>query len=323
MESAKEVAVIGAGSTGVSWAALFAAYGHRVKLHDVRPELARRGQERALAGARFLREKGLVPADQAQRDLHTPAACMGLEETVAQAAIVQECVPDDTTLKRKVFADISRAAPDTTLIATSSSGLSISVIQQDAHLPERTLAAHPYNPPHLIPLVELASGTATSPAIMERAGDFYRGLGREVVTVNGDVPGYIANRLSAALWREAIELVRSGVATVEDVDRAVRFGPGLRWATMGPNLIYHLGGGPGGIRGHMAHLAKTKEGILRDLATWTTFPPETTDLLEKGLQQEIAGRSIEQLESERDGLLAALLSTLRRHSHPSGGAGRP
>ena len=168
---------------------------------------------------------------------------------------------------------MSRAAPDDALIATSTSGLSITAIQRDSHLPGRTLAAHPYNPPHIIPLVELMPGEATDPGELERARVFYASVGKEPVVLTRDIPGYIANRMSAALWREAIELVRSGAATVEDVDRAIRYGPGLRWAVMGPHSIYHLGGGDAGIRGHVAHLTATKEGMLRDLASWTTFPP--------------------------------------------------
>ena len=143
------------------------------------------------------------------------------------------------------------------------------------------------------------------PATIDRAATFYAGVGKEPVVVNGDVPGYIANRMSAALWREAIELVRSGVATVEDVDKAVRYGPGLRWAVMGPHLIYHLGGGSGGIRGHISHLTGTKEGMLRDLATWTTFPPDTAEVLASGVDAEAAGRTLAQLEAERDEALAA------------------
>ncbi len=159
--------------------------------------------------------------------------------------------------------------------------------------------------------MELAAGDLTDPATIERAAAFYAGVGKEPVVVNGDVPGYIANRMSAALWREAIELVRSGVATVEDVDKAVRYGPGLRWAVMGPHLIYHLGGGPGGIRGHISHLTGTKEGMLRDLATWTTFPPDTAEVLAAGVEDEAAGRTLAQLEAERDEALAAMLLAMR------------
>jgi hypothetical protein len=204
-------------------------------------------------------------------------------------------------LKRAVFAQIGEAAAADCLIATSSSGLSITAIQRDTRLPERTLAAHPYNPPHLIPLVELAAGDLTGPAVLEQAAGLYRSVGKQPVIVGKDLPGYIANRMSAALWREAIELVRTGVASVEDVDRAV----------MGPHLIYHLGGGSSGIRGHISHLTATKEEMLRDLASWTTFPADTAELLAAGVEAEAAGRSLAELESERDEALAAVLLAMR------------
>jgi carnitine 3-dehydrogenase len=251
------------------------------------------------------------------------AAAATLGEAVASASLAQECVPDDLALKCEVFAQIGQHAPDGCLITTSSSGLSITAIQQNARLPGRTLAAHPYNPPHLVPLVELAAGDLTDPVAIERAATFYASVGKETVLVNGDVPGYIANRLSAALWREAIELVRSGVASVEEVDKAVRYGPGLRWAVMGPHLIYHLGGGSGGIRGHISHLSATKEGMLRDLATWTTFPPDTADVLAAGVEAEAGGRTLAQLETERDEALAAVLLALRgERSYQSRGGER-
>jgi 3-hydroxyacyl-CoA dehydrogenase len=309
--STEAIAVIGAGNTGASWAGLFAAHGYAVRLYDARDGATAAALERAAAAARFLVAKGLADAGPAEQGLRALSAVSTIAEAVDRAVLVQECVTDDLGLKRQVFAAIGQHAPAETLIATSSSGLSISAIQRDTPLPGRTLAAHPYNPPHLIPLVELAAGEFTHPATIDRARRFYAGVDKEPVVVNGDVPGYIANRMSAALWREAIELVRSGVATVEDVDKAVRYGPGLRWAVMGPHLIYHLGGGPGGIRGHITHLTGTKEGMLRDLATWTTFPPDTADVLAAGVEHESAGRTLAQLEAERDEALAAILLALR------------
>jgi carnitine 3-dehydrogenase len=305
------IAVVGTGNTGASWAGLFAAHGWAVRLYDAREGAAEAARERAASAARVRVAKGLADAASAERGLASLAAAATLSEAVAEATLVQECVPDDEALKRKVFAEIGRAAPDDCLIATSSSGLSITAIQRDTPLPGRTLAAHPYNPPHLVPLVELAAGALTAPETLGLAATLYASAGKEPVIVNKDVPGYIANRMSAALWREAIELVRSGVASVEDVDKAVRYGPGLRWAVMGPHLIYHLGGGPGGIRGHIAHLTGTKEGMLRDLATWTTFPADTADLLAAGLEAEAGGRSLAELATERDEALAAVLLALR------------
>ena len=307
-----DIGIVGAGGTGASWAGLFAAHGYRVSLFDVKPGAAQRAVGRAAAAARFLAARGLADVDTAEKGVAALAAAATLADAVAGTVLVQECVTDDVTLKRAVFADISKAAPDTCLIATSSSGLSITAIQQDSRLPGRTLAAHPYNPPHLIPLVELAPGELTDPAALELARELYAGVGKEPIVLTRDIPGYIANRMSAALWREAIELVRSGVATVEDVDKAIRFGPGLRWAVMGPHLIYHLGGGQAGIRGHISHLTATKEGMLRDLASWTTFPADTADVLCEGVRVETGGKSIAELEAERDEALVAGVKALRQ-----------
>jgi len=310
--TADTVAVVGAGNTGASWAGLFAAYGWTTRLYDVRPGAAAAALERAAAAARFLVGKELVDPEPAERGVARLEAAETLERAVAGVTLVQECVSEDTALKREVFAAISRAAPDDALIATGSSGLSITEIQRDARLPGRTLAAHPYNPPHLVPLVELAPGELTDGATLDRARQFYLGVGKEPVLVSRDLPGYIANRMSAALWREAIELVRSGVATVEDVDRAICYGPGLRWAVMGPHLVYHLGGGKAGIRGHVSHLTAVKEGMLRDLATWTSFPADTAEVLASGLEVEVDGKTLAELELERDEALAAVLLALRR-----------
>ena len=146
---------------------------------------------------------------------------------------------------------------------------------------------------------------------MEQAAAFYAAVGKEPVTLTRDLPGYLANRLSAALWREAIDLVLRGVATVEDVDKAVSFGPGLRWAAMGPHLLYDLGGGEEGVLGHLGHLAGVKEEVLRDLATWTEFPPDTGDALAGGLGTEKGSRTYDELVAERDTLLVAYLRARR------------
>jgi 3-hydroxyacyl-CoA dehydrogenase len=312
----QRAAVVGAGLTGSSWAGLFAAHGVEVRLTDRDPLVLESGLRRAQAAARFLGEQGLADRDGVERglDLLRPAA--GLEEALPGAQLVQEAVREDMGSKREVFRRVARLVPEA-LIATSSSGLSITEIQQAAEPPGLCLAAHPYNPPHLIPLVELAPGELTSPEALPRAAAYYRSVGKEPVVLKRDIPGYIGNRLAAALWREAIELARSGVATVEDIDRAVRLGPGFRWAVMGPHLLYDLGGGRAGIAGHLDHLGGIKVGILRDLATWTEFPDGTGPLLEEGLQAEKqappygGAQGLEELESLRDRGLAQLLKALR------------
>ncbi len=305
------VAVVGAGLTGASWAGLFAAAGLEVRLHDVDGERLAGAVERAAEAAGFLAGSGLAGMTTAERGVELLTGTADLAQAVAGVTHVQECVREDLELKREVFAAVDAAAPPEALICTSSSGLSISDIQTAAARPERCLAAHPYNPPHLVPLVELAPGALTAPEAMERAAAFYTAVGKEPVKLTRDLPGYLANRLSAALWREAVDLVLRGVASVEDVDKAVSYGPGLRWAAMGPHLLYDLGGGEEGIVGHIEHLAGVKEGMLRDLATWTTFPPETGDALEAGLAAERGARTYDELVAERDALLVAYLRARR------------
>jgi 3-hydroxyacyl-CoA dehydrogenase len=301
------VAVVGAGLTGASWAGLYAAAGLEVRLQDVDADRLEAAVERAAAAAGFLAGSGLADMAAAERGVELLTATADLTEAVAGVRHVQECVREDLALKRLVFAEIAKAAPPDALICTSSSGLSISDIQTAAAHPERCLAAHPYNPPHLVPLVELAPGALTAPEALERAFVFYTAVGKEPVKLTRDIPGYLANRLSAALWREAVDLVLRGVATVEDVDKAVSAGPGLRWAAMGPHLLYDLGGGAEGIVGHVEHLAAVKEGMLRDLATWTEFPAETGEALHAGLADEKGARTYDELVAERDALLVAYL----------------
>lgn len=303
----QRVVVAGAGLTGASWAGLFAAHGFFVALYDRDRDALARAELRARLAARFLVEQGLADGAACERGLAALCSRPDPEEAFAGADLVQECVTEDLGAKRELFALADRLSPAQALIATSSSGLSITAIQRAAGRPGRTLAAHPYNPPHLVPLVELAPGEATGPGTLERAAELYRAAGKKPVLVRRDVPGYIANRLSAALWREAVELVRTGVAGVADIDRAVSDGPGLRWAVMGPHLLYHLGGGEDGIRGHVAHLAHVKEGMLRDLATWTTFPADTADVLAEGLREEVGELSFEELAAARDAALCAVL----------------
>ena len=305
------VAVVGAGLTGGSWAGLYAAAGLEVRLYDVDAERLEAAVEHAAAAAGFLAGSGLADLQTAERGVDLLSATADLAEAVAGVQHVQECVREDLAIKREVFAAVDAAAPEDALICTSSSGLSISEIQTAAAHPERCLAAHPYNPPHLVPLVELAPGALTAPEALERAAAFYTAVGKVPVKLTRDLPGYLANRLSAALWREAVDLVLRGVATVDDVDKAVSYGPGLRWAAMGPHLLYDLGGGREGIRGHVEHLAAVKEGMLRDLADWTEFPPDTGAALEAGLAGEKGGRSYEELTAERDALLVAYLRAER------------
>jgi 3-hydroxyacyl-CoA dehydrogenase len=183
-------------------------------------------------------------------------------------------------------------------------------IQQVTHHPGRCLIAHPFNPPHLIPLVELVPGEETDEQVISNMKVFYEDLGKVPVVLKKAVPGHIANRLALALWREAVDLVTQGIASVEDVDKAVSAGPGLRWAVMGPHMIYHLGGGEGGMDHFIDHFAPAVKVWWESLADWTTLPPEAKTMLVAGLQEELGDRTISDMNRLRDEKLIKMLKIL-------------
>jgi 3-hydroxyacyl-CoA dehydrogenase len=298
------VAVIGAGVTGTSWAALFASFGLTVRLADKDHEALGKGLERAKRYIHFLIRHGMADEEEAKTGLAALKPCAELSEAVEDVTFVQEAVYESYETKSAVFEVIDLHAPRKALIATSSSGLSISRIQRAARYPDRCLAGHPYNPPHLIPLVEIAPGEKTTHEALQAARQFYKSVGKTPVVLRREIPGYLANRMSAALWREAINLVLDGVASVEDVDRAIHLGPGLRWALMGPHLLYHLGGGEGGIRYHIEHLRYAKEEIWQDMNDWKVMPPQTTEALEQGLPRL---EELEPLTRKRDEALVRII----------------
>jgi len=316
----RPVAVVGAGLTGASWAGLFCSRGLQVRVHDQSAQALSGAMERARDYARFLTEYGLADPECVERGLASLRPAAEISEALEGVGFVQECVYEDYEVKERVFKAADRYAPRDAVIATSSSGLSISRIQTVTRYPGRCVAGHPYNPPHLIPLVEVAPGDKTSPETVQRARRFYEAVGKAPVVLSREVPGYLANRMSAALWREAINLVLDGVASAEDVDRAVRLGPGLRWAVMGPHLLYHLGGGKEGIRYHIEHLRAAKEGIWRTLKDWKTMPENTTEVLEGQLPGlEKLGDLAEERDRTLAGILRALYASASRASGDSSG----
>ncbi|MFI5357317.1 MAG: 3-hydroxyacyl-CoA dehydrogenase NAD-binding domain-containing protein [Opitutales bacterium] len=298
----RRVAVVGAGLIGSSWAALFLARGLEVVATDPAP-----GAEAAMRKTigqtwPVLAQLGLAPGASPSRLQFNP----DLTGAVAGADFIQESGPEREEFKIKLFAELDRLLPATTLIASSSSGLTMSAIQSGCRHPERCLIGHPFNPPHLIPLVELVGGRATAPAALDRADRFYTSLGKHTIRVRKEMAGHVANRLQAALWREAVHLVNEGVVSVADVDAAVSWGPGLRWGLMGPNLILHLGGGQGGMAHFMDHLSGPFSKWWADLGE-PVLTPELKAQLIAGVLEEAAGRSIDTLARQRDEALIRLL----------------
>jgi carnitine 3-dehydrogenase len=288
VQSIRRVAVIGTGVVGASWTAYFLAYGLDVAASDPAP-----GAKDYLGGfierARpDLARLGLT--GNGKLSFHAQA-----EEAVAEAGFVQENAPEREDLKRDLLARLDRASSPDAIIASSTSSLLRSGMVQDCATPERVIVAHPFNPPHLVPLVELVG----EPNATRRAADFYGAIGKRPVVLKREAVGHIANRLTAALWREALYILEQGIAEVEDIDAAVAYGPGPRWSHMGPFMTYHLGGGPGGIQHYMEHLGPSQVRRWRDLGT-PAMNEELTRRAVEGVLREAAGRSIGELERERD-----------------------
>jgi 3-hydroxyacyl-CoA dehydrogenase len=230
---------------------------------------------------------------------------------VEGAEFVQENGPENEALKIELFARLDAALPASTIVASSSSGLLMSRIQSRCAHPERTVIGHPFNPPHLMPLVEVVGGSRTSPETIARALAFYREIGKFPIHIRAELRGHVANRLQAALWREAIHLVDTGVASVADVDAAVAYGPGLRWAIMGPSLTFHLGGGEGGIVHFMEHLAGPTQSWWDDLGT-PRLTPDVQQKIIAGVLEETGNRPIADLARERDEAIVNIRTALGR-----------
>jgi 3-hydroxyacyl-CoA dehydrogenase len=299
----RRVAIIGTGVIGASWSALFLAKGLDVVATDVAPGAEARLRAFVDQCWPALEELGLAASASRQRLKFEPK----LEDAVLGVDLVQENGPERIDFKRELYGKLDKLLPASTLIASSSSGLTMSEIQKACpDHPERCFIGHPFNPPHLIPLVELVGGSQTSAETIDRAAAFYDGLGKRTVRLKKEVPGHVANRLAAALVREVMYLVAEDVISVGDVDAAVSYGPGLRWGVMGPMLLYHLGGGAGGIE----HWFDQFSGPIT--AWWGVLGnPQITPAMRAkvtaGVMDEVAGRSLESLEELRDRELLGLL----------------
>ena len=237
---------------------------------------------------------------------HLLIFCADVERTVAAADFVQENAPEREPVKQKLLVRIDAALPPERIIASSSSGLLISRLAASCRHPERIVIGHPFNPPHLIPLVEVVGGAQTAPAAIERALEFYASIGKRPIHIRREVAGHVANRLQAALWREAVHLLAEGVASVADIDTAISEGPGLRWALMGPNLTFHLAGGEGGMAHFLDQLGPPLEGWWDDLGS-PRLTPEVRQALAAGTAAEAGERDIAELAAERDRFLVDLL----------------
>ena len=299
----QRVAIIGTGVIGASWTALFLAKGLEVTATDVAPNAEATLRRFIEAAWPALKRLGLATGASQSKLTFTA----DLAAAVRGVDLVQENGPERIDFKKKLYGQLDELLPPDVIIASSSSGLTMSEIQSGAAShPERCVIAHPFNPPHLVPLVEIVGGAKTSEETIERASEFYTALGKQTVRLHKEVPGHVANRLQAALAREVYYLVAEGVVSVADVDKALSWGPGLRWGIMGQVMLNHLGGGEGGIE----HFFQQFTGPMT--AWWKVLgsPELTPDLQRKlidGVHAEGGARSVDELAAERDEVLLGLL----------------
>jgi 3-hydroxyacyl-CoA dehydrogenase len=299
----RRIAIVGTGVIGASWAALFLAHGLEVIATDPAPNAEANLREYIGSAWPALEQLGLSSGASKERLSFTTK----LSDALEGVDLVQENGPERSDFKIKLFADMDALTPETTILASSSSGIPIGISQSSCKHPERCVIGHPFNPPHLIPLVEVVGSEKTSSATIERAIAFFASIGKRPIHVRKEVVGHVANRLQAALYREIVYLIDQGVLSVTDADAAVSWGPGLRWGLMGPNLLFHLAGGQGGIQHFMEHLAGPMTTWWKDLGN-PEFTPELKEKIVEGVLAEAGNQSINDLAEERDKLLLGLLA---------------
>ncbi|GAB5449314.1 3-hydroxyacyl-CoA dehydrogenase NAD-binding domain-containing protein [Gymnodinialimonas sp.] len=306
MPQIERTAILGAGVIGASWAALFLASGRSVTVFDPDPgaETSVRSYiEKALPA---LGELGLTNRATPDALTFVPTAA----EAVAAAHFVQENVPERLPIKHATYAEIEPVLSEDAIVSSSTSGLTLEALQGGWRDPGKLILGHPFNPPHLIPLVELTANNATGPGVLDRTEAFYEDIGKVTIRINKGLPGHVANRLQAAVWREAVHMAVEGVASVEDIDKAMWAGPGLRWAAMGPTTLFHLGAGDGGLQAFCAHFKDTFNGWWDDLGD-PRLDDDVIQHLVDGMADQAQGQSPEVLSAQRDQMLVALQKATR------------
>ena len=293
----RRIAIVGTGVIGASWAAEFLARGFDVVATDPAPNAEANLRKYIDDAWPALTAFGLAPGGSRERLSFTP----DIKQALADADFVQENGPERKDFKIKLFADMDAVAPVDAIIASSSSGLTMSVMQSACRHPERCVIGHPFNPPHMVPLVEVVGGEKTSPDAVRRSIEFYASIGKKPIHLRKEVVGHVANRLQTAIYREVVNLINLGVVDVEDADTAVCWGPGLRWGVMGPSLLFHLGGGQGGIQHFMEHLSGPLAMWWKDLGAFTEWPEGSKEAIVAGVKVQADGRSIDELARMRDG----------------------
>lgn len=303
MQRFERAAVLGTGVIGASWTALFLANGLSVKAYDPAEGAETRLRTYIETAWPALEQLGLTE----NGDPSALTFCGHAGEAVEGAQFIQENVPERLPFKHATFAEIEpHLAPDA-IVASSASGLMVREMQDGWRDPSRFLLGHPFNPPHLIPLVELLTNDRTADGVLEAAEAFYAQVGKVTIRLHKEVPAHVANRLQAALWREAIHLVKEGVASLEDVDKAVWAGPGLRWAAMGPHGLFNLAAGPGGMTSFCERYRPSFQTWWDDLGS-PDLDSEVAEILSRGLEDAAKGRDLESIAADRDAIIVAMLN---------------
>ncbi len=296
------VGIVGTGVIGASWAAHYLARGFDVVCTDPAPNAEANLRKYVDEAWPALVTIGLVPGASRERLSFTT----NMREALSKADFVQENGPERKDFKIKLFVDMDDATPPDSIIASSSSGITPSVMQSACKRPERILVGHPFNPPHIIPLVEVVGGAKTSPEAIEQAMAFYASIGKKPIQLRKEIPGHVANRLQIALYKEVLYLIEQDVLSVADVDDAVSWGPGLRWGIIGPNLQFHLAGGAGGMKHFMEGVFTGLAPVMDNLGN-PRVTPELKQKVTEGVLQEAGKRSVEQIANSENEQLLGLL----------------
>lgn len=313
VKNIKKVACVGAGVIGYSWALYYSLKKLSVTVYDLTEDKIDLAKNRIHESLLNLEKNNVVQENEISEIESRITYTTSMEAAVKDVQFITESGPENYEVKQKMAEEMEKYTADDTIIASSTSGLLVSEIAKNAKHPERFIGAHPYNPPHLIPLVELTKGDKTDEHVLEVAKEFYQSIDKEPVVLQKEALGFICNRIQMAVYREVCNLVMNGVCTIEDADKAVTYGPGLRWAIMGPSLVFELGGGEGHIDGLMKHLNPSISLWLHDMADFKDFPEEFPEIARKGVEEAMKNRPTEignddqSLAEYRDKMLIELL----------------
>jgi carnitine 3-dehydrogenase len=300
----KNIVIVGTGVIGASWTAYYLSRGFNVIATDPAPNAEANLRRYVDEAWTTLSRNGVSAGASRDRLTFEPKMARAL----ASADFVQENAPERPDFKIKLFAEMDDATPPGSILASSSSGITMDVIQSQCKRPERCVIGHPFNPPHVIPLVEVVGGAKTSLETIEKTMAFYASIAKKPIRLYKALPGHVANRLQAALYKEVLYLIQQGVLSVEDADAAVSYGPGPRWGVMGPSLQWHLGGGAGGIQHFMEHLMDPMAGLMKALGS-PEVTPSLKQIVTDGVMRMAGNRSVDQLAEEENQVLTGLLSS--------------